>query len=72
MYRYRNVQCEYCNHMFNWIIDGNVYLVKNKNALIAKCPNCGEKLFVFDKELTGRCCDLFDDKDIKLMKIKLT
>ncbi len=52
---FREVVCGYCEHRFMWDKDNRLYdqyrRVDGSIGLVAKCPNCGKKLVVFDDSI---------------------
>ncbi len=67
-YKYREVKCPSCDHVFMWIRnngDGLLlrwYQLKSTGEPVeeAKCPKCGMKMLVLEHILTG--IDINDDR----------
>ena len=60
-YKYREVKCPWCNHVFMWNKNGregliiHIYRIKETNEYVeeAKCPKCEEKMIVLPHVFTG-------------------
>lgn len=67
-YRYREVKCLWCNHIFMWRNDGrkshptSEYRIKETGESVetAKCPKCDADMFVMEHILEG--IDANDDR----------
>lgn len=67
-YRYREVKCPWCGHVFMWNRDGregliiHEYRLKKTREFVekAKCPKCDMDMVVLDHILEG--IDIQDDK----------
>ena len=71
-YKFREVKCPFCDHIFMFQENGgkglkiNEYKLKDTNQNIekTKCPKCNENLFVIPEKLEAT-----DEKDKKIKKI---
>lgn len=70
-YRYREVKCPWCDHIFMWNKDGrrglimHEYKVKETGEFVQKvdCPKCSMNMIVLDHVLEG-----VDTKDDRIQK----
>ncbi len=67
-YKYREVKCPWCNHIFMWNNNSGEglllhwYQLKSTGEPVeeAKCPKCGMKMIVLEHIFTG--IDIDDDR----------
>lgn len=60
-YKYREVKCPWCDHVFMWNTDGREGLIIHRYRLketgefveLAKCPMCLEEMVVLEHILEG-------------------
>lgn len=71
-YKYREVKCPWCDHIFMWNADGREGLIiheyrlkeEGKLAPKAKCPQCSEDMLIMEHILEG-----IDTNDDRIEKI---
>lgn len=71
-YKYREIKCPWCDHVFMWSDDCregliiNEYRLKESGELVpkAKCPKCSEDMLVLEHILEG-----IDTNDNRIEKI---
>ena len=72
-YKYREVKCPWCDHVFMWNKNSGEglifhwYRLKETEEFVeeAKCPKCGEEMIVLENIFTG-----IDKDDDRIERVK--